>query len=127
MDQEKLLDISWRTIFKIALSFLGFYLLYLTRDILVWFIFALIISVLLNPAIRLLRGLKVPRVLATILVYVAIFGILGLFIFWTAPMFVAEIQQFSQLFPQYFEKIAPYKNRDGLERYIDALRKAGLN
>jgi len=52
MNGEKVLDISWGTILKIGIAFFGFYILYLIRDILVWFIFALIISVLFNPAIR---------------------------------------------------------------------------
>jgi len=107
MNGERLLDISWGTIFKIAIAFLCFYLIYLVKDILVWFIFALIISILFNPAIIFLQRLKVPRVLSVIFVYVAIFGILGLLIYWISPVFISEIQKFSQLFPQYFEKIAP--------------------
>ncbi len=107
MEQNRILDISWGTILKVAVASLLFYLIYLVKDILVWVIFALIISILFNPAINFLRKMKVPRLLAVIFVYVAIFGILGLTIFLTAPVFVSEIQQFTQLFPQYFEKIAP--------------------
>lgn len=117
MNGDRVLDISWGTILKISLAFLIFYLIFLVRDILVWFIFALIISVLLNPAINLLRKLKIPRVLSVIFIYVAIFGILGLVIYWTAPMFVFEIQQFSQIFPQYFEKFAPSLRGLGIEAF----------
>jgi predicted PurR-regulated permease PerM len=117
MNDNKVLDISWGTILKVSLTFLIFYIIYLVREILVWFIFALIISVLFNPAIGFLRKLKIPRVLSVIFVYVAIFGILGLVIYWTAPMFVSEIQQFSQLFPQYFEKIAPPLRSLGIEAF----------
>lgn len=42
----------------------------------------------------------------------------------------AEAEEVRRIAPKfslgYFEKIAPSKNRVGLERYIDALRKAGL-
>ncbi|MDD2696729.1 MAG: AI-2E family transporter [Candidatus Pacebacteria bacterium] len=117
MNGDKVLDISWGTILKISFAFLIFYIVYLIRDILIWFIFALIISVLFNPAIKFLQKLRIPRTLAVIFIYVAIFGILGLTIYWTAPMFVLEIQQFSQLFPQYFEKIAPPLRGLGIEAF----------
>jgi len=117
MNGERVLDISWGTILKISLAFICFYIIYLVRDILIWVIFALIISVLFNPAIIFLHRLRTPRVLAVIFVYVAIFGILGLLIYWTAPMFISETQQFSQLFPQYFEKIAPPLRGLGIEAF----------
>ena len=101
---EKVLDISWETILKIALAFFIFYIIYLVRDILVWFLFAIIISLIFDPAINFLQKLKIPRLLASIFIYVSIFGILGLLIYFTVPLFISEIQQFSQLFPQYFEK-----------------------
>lgn len=117
MNDNRTLDISWGTILKISLAFIIFYIIYLVRDILVWFIFALIISVLLNPAINFLYRLKVPRRLAVILVYVTIFGFLGLIVYLSAPIFVIEIQQFSQLFPQYFEKVAPSLRGFGIEAF----------
>ncbi|MDI6591769.1 MAG: AI-2E family transporter [Patescibacteria group bacterium] len=117
MNGERILDISWGTILKISLTLLCFYIIYLVRNILIWVIFALIISVLFNPAINFLRKLKVPRVIAVIFVYTGIFGILGLIIYWTAPMFISEIQQFTQLFPQYFEKISPPLRGLGIEAF----------
>ncbi len=107
MEEEKLLDISWGTIFKITITILCLYLFYLIREILVWIIFSLIISVLFNPAIDLFQRRKIPRVLAAILVYFSIFGLFGFLIYLIAPAFISEIQQFTQLFPQYFEKVAP--------------------
>ena len=101
------LDISWETILKIALSGSIFYLLYLVRDAVIWFFFALIISVLLEPAVNFLRWLRIPKFLAVVLTYLSIFGALGLIIYVTAPFFITEIRQFSQLVPQYFEKINP--------------------
>jgi len=113
--QRQLLDVSWEGILKIFLIGFLFYCLYLVRDIVVWFIFALIISVLLNPAINLLKRLRVPRFLAVVFVYLAIFGALGFIIYLTAPMFIFEIQQFTQLLPQYFGKISPLFEEMGIE------------
>jgi len=107
MNNEKLLDISWGTIFKIFAAVISFYILYQIRDILAWFVFALIISVLFNPAVNFLRKLKIPKSLAVLFVYTAFFGILTLIIYFTVPLFISEIKQFSQILPQYFERISP--------------------
>ena len=114
---SRTLDISWATIFKLAFALFFFYLVYLVKDILVWFVFALIISTLFSPAINFLHSLRIPRVLSVIFIYVAIFGLLGMLVYFTAPMFANEIKQFSQLFPQYFEKIAPPLRDLGVEAF----------
>ena len=117
MNQAKVLDISWGTIIKVAIALLCFYVLYLIRDILIWIIFALVISILFDPAIDFLQKRRLPRALAAIFIYVTVFGIVGLILYWTAPLFISEIQQFSQLFLQYFEKIAPPLKGLGIEAF----------
>lgn len=117
MNNEKTLDISWGAILKIAIAFLCFYILYLIKDILIWTIFALIISVLFSPAIDFLQRRRIPRPLATTLIYTAIFGVFGFLIYLIAPAFVSEIQKFTQLFPQYFEKLAPPLKGLGVEAF----------
>jgi predicted PurR-regulated permease PerM len=117
MNSEKILDISWGTLFKIGIAFVVFYVVYLIRDILVWFIFALVISVLLTPAVDFLQRRRIPRVVATIFIFISVFGILGVLIYLIAPIFIAEIQQFTTLFPQYFEKFAPSLKGLGLEAF----------
>ena len=117
MNGNQTLDISWGTIFKIGITFLTFYILYLIRDILIWSIFALIISVLFSPAIDFLQKRKIPRSIATAFVYIFVFGFLGLLIYWTSQVFISEIQQFTQLFPQYFEKFAPPLKELGVQTF----------
>jgi predicted PurR-regulated permease PerM len=119
-NQEKLLDISWGTIFKIGISGMGFYLLFLARDIIVWVLFGLIISILFDPAIDFLQKRRVPRVLGTIGVYLVVFGVLAFIIWGTAPFFVNEIQRFSHLFPQYFETLSPALRGLGIAAFSDA-------
>ncbi len=106
-EQNHILDISWGGIFRFFVAVISFYILYQIRHLLVWLIFALIISVLFNPVINLLRKLKIPRGLAVFFVYIVFFGILTLIVYFTVPLFVSEIKQFSQLLPQYFEKVSP--------------------
>ncbi|OGZ24093.1 MAG: hypothetical protein A3A08_00485, partial [Candidatus Nealsonbacteria bacterium RIFCSPLOWO2_01_FULL_41_9] len=114
---NQVLDISWKTIFKMVITGFSLYFIFLLRDVLVLIIFALIISILFNPAIEFLQRYKIPRILAVVLIYVGIFGILGFFIYLTIPVFITELKQFSQLFPQYFEKLAPPLKGLGLETF----------
>jgi len=113
--QEHILDISWKTIAKIFAAVFIFYLVYLIKDVALWFFFALIISVLLEPAINFLRWLRVPKIAAIILIYLSIFGFLGFLIYLIAPIFIFEIKQFSQQVPDYFEKINPILKQWGVD------------
>jgi len=117
MNGSKALDISWGTILKVAFGFLAFYVIYLVRDILIWFVFALIISILFNPAIVFLQKFRIPRILAVVFVYVAFFGLLGLFVYMTFPVVISEVQRFVQFFPQYFERIAPSLRTIGFDQF----------
>ncbi len=117
MDEEKVLDISWSTILRISMTLLVFYALYSIKDILVSIIFALVISILFNPAINFLERKRIPRVIGTIFMYVSVFALLSLVLYWTVPIFINEIQQFGYLFPQYFGKLSPPLRSLGLEAF----------
>lgn len=117
--QDRVLDISWASILKVGVAIFAFYMLFLVRDILIWFIFALIISILFNPVIDFLHKRKIPRTLSVIFVYVGTFGIISLLIFLVAPLFIFEIQNFSQILPEYFEKISPPLKALGVQAFED--------
>lgn len=108
MDNEKTLDISWGAIFKVALLIISFYFIFQIKEILILFIFSLIIAILFNPVIDFLEKKKVPRLLSVILIYLFIFGIIGILIYSVASAFVSEIQRFSDSFHDYFNKVAPF-------------------
>ncbi len=114
MENQQTLTISWSAIIKIFIAIFVFYILFLARGILVWFFFALVISLLLQPAINTLRWLKVPKIFAVILVYSSIFGVLGLLLYLTAPIFIYEMKQLSLHIPEYFEKLSPFLKELGI-------------
>ena len=126
MNGDRSLDISWGTILKISFAVMMFYILYQIKDILVWFVFALVISILVNPAVEFLKKLRIPRFLGVFLVYVGIFGIFTLLIYFTAPLFISEIQQFSQLLPQYFDQASPILKKLGVQAFEDVESFVGL-
>jgi len=117
MNSEKILDISWTAILKIALATFFFYLLYQVKEILILIIFAFIISLLFNPAINFLDRKKVPRILSTLFVYFSVFGLISLFFYLIVNSFVSEIQKFLEFLPQYFEKISPTLRELGFQTF----------
>ncbi|MFH1820803.1 MAG: AI-2E family transporter [Candidatus Nealsonbacteria bacterium] len=117
MNQSRILDISWESILKLVVSFFTIYILYLVRDVLIWVVFGLIISVLFNPAIDFLQKKHLPRLLATVLIYVSVFGVIGFSIYAVTPVFITEIQQFTQFFPEYFERISIPLQGLGIEAF----------
>jgi len=119
MDSEKVLDISWGTLIKISVMVLLLYFLYLIRDILIWFVFAIVISVLFNPVINFLHKKRVPRVLAASFIYVVVFGGLILFLYSIASVFLVEVQRFSENFPKYFEQISPVLRGAGVQAFTN--------
>ena len=114
MEQNQVLDVSWETIAKIFIAIFVFYFIYLTKEIALWFFFAIAISVLLDPAINFLKRLWLPRILAVLVVYLSIFGILGILIYLMAPVFISELKQLSQNFPIYFVQINPALQQVGI-------------
>ena len=115
MEKEQVLDISWPTIAKILIAVLVFYFIYLTREIALWFFFAIAMSVLLAPAVNFLKKFWVPKILAVTFVYFSIFGILGILIYLTAPVFISELRQLSQYLPIYFKQISPVLQQMGVD------------
>ena len=119
MTNEKVLDISWKTILKIAITVVCFYIFWSIKDIFVWFIFALVISILFNPAIDFLQKKKIPRVIGILAVYSTVLGLFSFLIWMIVPLFASEIRQFLQNLPQYFEKISPPLHGLGFEAFAN--------
>jgi predicted PurR-regulated permease PerM len=115
MEKEQVLDISWGTIAKVFIAAFFIYIIYLTKDIALWFFFALAISVLLTPAINFLKKFWIPKIIAVLFVYFSIFGVLGILIYLTAPIFISELKQLSQYFPGYFKEVSPILQQMGID------------
>ncbi len=118
--QESKLDISFATIIKLSLAAIVVYVTFLIRHILLLVLFGLIISVLFDPAIDFFQRRRIPRPIATVALYLFVFGLIALTIYGTAPLFINEIQRFSQLFPRYFETLAPSLAGLGISAFSDS-------
>jgi predicted PurR-regulated permease PerM len=101
---------------KIAQIFLGiavfFFILYIGQDIIIPLVFAIMIAIPLNPVIRFLCRMKIPRVPAIILsLLVTMLLIAGIFYF-----FIYQISLFSESFPLYKQKFLSLFNDS--ERWV---------
>lgn len=112
---EQTLDISWETIIKVFVAGFIFYILFLVRDVVIWFSFALIISILLDPVIQFFQKFRLPRVIAVVFVYLTILGLFGLVIYLSAPIFIFEFKQFVANIPEYFERANPVFRSLGID------------
>ena len=119
MKNESVLDISWETIFKIALVAILFFILFQIKDILVLFLFALVISILFNPAVDFLSKYKIPRVVGTALIYFIVFGFLAFSLYYMVGILVFEIDQFSKVFPDYLSELSPVMQEFGIQTFSD--------
>lgn len=126
--EEKTFDISWQTIFKLVFVFFLFYLVYLVKDVLILFLFGLVIALLFENPIRFLEK-KIPRVLATIVVYFSFFLFLSSLIYFSATAFVNEIKEFVNRFPLYFEQLSPvlralgFSAFENLESFVESIEE----
>lgn len=117
MNQQHTFNISWGTIFKIIVAIIVLYILYLVKDLIVWFIFALIIGILFNYLIDFLEKRRIPRIAGAVLLYFGVFVAIGFFVYKTAPIFLTEITEFTQNLPQYLERISPFFEKFGVEAF----------
>jgi len=112
---ERTLDITWMSIVKILIAGFVLYVLFLARDIVIWFFFALIVSLLLEPVISFLRKFRIPKVIAVLAVYMFIFFVIGFLVYLSAPILINETKQLSANIPDYFEQLNPVLKNLGFE------------
>ncbi|MDD3170401.1 MAG: AI-2E family transporter [Candidatus Paceibacterota bacterium] len=106
MKQEiEKIDVTWSAIFKFFFVLILFYFIFLTRDILVWTLLALMISILFNPLIDILERRRIPRPVAGFLIYFGSLLTIFTLVYFLAPPVILEIQNFYSNFYKYLEAL----------------------
>ena len=125
MKEEKTLDISWGTMFRICALLFLLYILYLVKDILILALFAFIISFLVEPAISFLEKKRISRWVSVLFIYLFLFSSFGVLIFFLVSPIFSESQKLIKSIPEYFEKLSPTLKNFGIlisENFEDLLR-----
>jgi predicted PurR-regulated permease PerM len=99
------IDISTSSILKFIFIVLALAALYYVRDILMMIVVALVLAIALDKPIDFLCGKKVPRFLATILVYLLLFSALGLIFYLVFPVLAEQIKNLANNYSFYIDRI----------------------
>ena len=105
-NKSKTINISWMAIFKVAVVILLLLFLYQIRDVIVIFIFALIVASAIAPAVDLLEKIKIPRVLGALIVYIIVIGLLAFLISLIVAPVARDIKNLSSNLPEYIENLS---------------------
>jgi predicted PurR-regulated permease PerM len=125
MKEEKILDLSWQSIFRISAFLFLVYLIYLVKDVLILAFFAFVLSFLAEPAISFLEKRRISRLISVCFFYLCLFSFLGFLTFFLVSPIFSESQKFIHSLPQYFEKISPTLRNLGIlasENFEDLLK-----
>lgn len=99
------LNISFKTLFKIAVFLLGAYLIYTLRGLALIILTGIVIASVVEPAVKWFIKRKIPRALSAILVYALIIGaIMSVFSFAVPPL-LGELVSAANSIPKYVKTI----------------------
>ncbi|WP_128896534.1 AI-2E family transporter [Longirhabdus pacifica] len=79
-----------------------------SKAILAPFLFAVIISYVLNPVVNLLQQRKVPRTISVLLIYAVFIFSLIVIVMNVIPMFMEQLKQLNEQFPEMSSKAQQY-------------------
>lgn len=99
------INISTKTMFKVVGVALLVYFLYFVRDILMILFISLVLASAVDPWVDWLQKKRIPRSLGILLIYLALFFVLGSAVYMITPPIAKEIGAFSQNYPHYQEKL----------------------
>lgn len=101
------IEISHRTIIFILVLLGGIWLVLQIRDILYLLFISYILMTALRPLVEGLVNLKIPRVMAVLLMYILIFGGLGGIVASSIPSIASQSNRLIQEFPSLAERVIP--------------------
>jgi len=101
-------EVSHKTVVFTISFLLLLWFLYSIKEIILGLFVALLIMAILNPLVTKLTKFKIPRGLAVFLVYIVVFGILGVAMFSLVTPLIEETTSFVNGLPAYWHNIGIY-------------------
>lgn len=92
-------EVSHRTIIFATLWILGLWAVYIVRDILLMVLISFILMAALKPLVDKLEKIRIPRTLGILVVYLLLWGVIGLGIASIVPSLVEQTGRLLQLLP----------------------------
>lgn len=103
-------EVSTRTIIYIFLIVAGTWLVFQIRDILLLLFISFIFMSAMRPGVDTLERRKIPRIIAVLMIYVVVIGVLVLFGTLIVPPLVSETVRLANNLPQYLGTMPDYIN-----------------
>jgi predicted PurR-regulated permease PerM len=97
------LSISIGAIIKVVLVLVGFYALYLLRDLLLVLLTSIVVASAVEPATKWFMARRFPRTLAVLSVYVVFLSLFFMLFYFFLPPFLKDFSQFFSSIPRYFD------------------------
>jgi len=99
------INISTATIFRIIIILLAFAVIYLLKDVILLLVISIVLASALNPWVNALQRRKVPRILATVMIYILFLGAFVMIIMLLIPPMAKEISDIAKNFPTYYNRV----------------------
>jgi len=106
------IEISHRTIIFTVFLLLGLWVLFEIRDIIILIFISFILMAALRPSVDRLGKMKIPRLLAVLIVYLFLFLVLGVATSFILPPFVSQSVKLSSRLPSYINFVLPFLKID---------------
>lgn len=121
MDRELRVSITSGTIASALLVILGAYVLWLLRDLVLLVLTAVVIASAIEPGIIFFVRYRIPRFVATLGMYVSVFGSVFALIYFFFPPIITDAAHFLSTLPQYLETVSTPASFAGISSATDFL------
>jgi len=116
MDQKRqIVDISYESIIRVIVVFLGLFLLFYIRDIIFILFSSIVLALIVTPAVDKLEEKKIPRTIGAAILFLSAFALLGLVTYFVAPPLAGEIKQLALKIPHIDSRFFSINHRFGSE------------
>ena len=122
----KKIEISHKTIIFTIIFLLFLWFIVQIGEIISWFFISFILMSALKPIVDYLNSIRIPRILAIILVYICILIIFGFIASTIIPPLVTQTLNLSQSLPEYLRLVLPSLNLDP-QNFAEQISSIGSN
>lgn len=117
--------ITTSTILRVVLAVLLIVLLYALKNILIVFMFALVLASAMSPFVNWLESKRIPRLLGALFLYLVVFGLIALVVTLVIPYVSNDLSQLANVLPKIVERLTFSLDivQQGAPRYFDFINE----
>jgi predicted PurR-regulated permease PerM len=106
--QKQVIELSTNIVFKTILILLGFWFLYLVRDVIALLVVAVIFVSAIDPAVDFLQKKKIPRSISVLAFFLLIIILLSASFSFIIPPITRQVADLAQNYPAYSQKFGDF-------------------